>query len=295
MTRSLVRASFAFTLLIAACSERAGDGDASSAVAGIAGPRATSASGSGGPDAAPATSGQKLIRTGELRIRVADVGPATRIADSIGRTFGAFMADTRISSDAGEGREARLVFRVPSERFMETVVAVRTLGEVQSETTTTEDITKAYADLATRLAVGEQTVARLRALLDSRTAKLADVLAVEKELARAVTELEAMKGERRFYDQQVAVSTLTLVLVERSHARLIQLTAPVSRAWESALDVLGTSLSALLYVVVFALPWLLLGLAVRWLIQRAGVRGGPFGAPRARPSQIPPPRPTSGD
>jgi len=211
---------------------------------------------------------QKLIRTGELQIRVSDVPRASHAADSIARAHGGMLADSRVSQDAGDARQAQLVFRIPSERFAEASAALRRLGDVRTETVNTQDITKEYADLDTRLAVQQQTVARLRGLLDTHTAKLSDVLDVERELARSVSELEQMKAARRFYDQQVALSTLTLVLFESTGSRGTRLTTPVANALRGALEVLGISLAGLVYAVVFLLPWLLLAAAAWWLAQR---------------------------
>lgn len=64
--------------------------------------------------------------------------------------------------------------------------ALRSLGDVKQDGVSTQDVTKDYADLDTRVAVKEQTVAPLRGLLDSRSANLSDVLDVERELSRAV-------------------------------------------------------------------------------------------------------------
>jgi hypothetical protein len=145
-------------------------------------------------------------------------------------------------------------------------------------------VTKEYADLDTRLAVKEQTVTRLRSLIENRTAKLADVLEVERELARAVTELEEMKGARRYYDQQIALSTIKLSLVDHNAPRSAQLTGPVGAAFHNSLDVLGTSLSGVIYLITFLLPWLALIVPVWWLAYRwrthakqnsAGSAGGP--------------------
>lgn len=226
---------------------------------------------------------QKLIRNGELQIRVSNVQHASQAADSIARAHGGLLADSRTSQDAGEGRQAQLVFRIPSERFAEASAALRQLGDVRTETLNTQDITKEYADLDTRLAVQQQTVTRLRALLDTHTAKLSDVLDVERELGRAVSGLEQMKGERRYYDQQVALSTLTLVLFESSGSRATQLTTPVANALRGALEVLGNSLAGVVYAIVFVLPWGLLATAAWWLTRRwrgqpSRVRVPPVGA-----------------
>jgi hypothetical protein len=229
---------------------------------------------------------QKLIRSAQLRIEVKDVQQAVRSADSLVRQRGALVADSRLSQDAQDRRQAQLVIRVPSDRFAETIVALRQLGDVREEVLNTQDVTKDYADLETRLAVKEQTVARLRSLLDNRTAKLSDVLEVERELSRAVTELEQMKGEQRFYDQQIALSSLTLTLVDRAASRAVQFTGPIAAAFHRSLEVLGNSLAGLIYLITFLLPWVVLAIVLWWIVMRWRARGhrGPRNPTPAPPS-----------
>ena len=212
-------------------------------------------------------SAQKLIRNGDVRIQVRDVPAALRLADSIARAQESLMADSKTSQDAAGKRSAEVVIRVPSARFAAVVQSLRSLGDVQNESINTQDITKEYADLDTRLAVKEQTVARLRSLLDTKTAKLADVLEVERELGRAVEELEQMKGERRFYDQQVALSTIHVSLFERLPSQMAQITSPISDAFQSSMQVLGSSVGALIYLVVALVPWVAVTLGIVWLVK----------------------------
>ena len=218
------------------------------------------------------TAAQKLIRSAEMRIQVKDVRAAVQLADSIARTHGGMLADNQLSQDAQDRHESQLVLRVPSDRFAETVAALGQLGEVKTEAVKTQDITREYADLATRLAVKEQTVARLRTLLDTRTAKLADVLEVERELARSVTELEQQKGEQRFWDRQVAMSSIAVTFEERAAPRGLQISGPVASAFRSSLQVLGNSLAGAIYVVTFLLPWGMLAVATWWIVTQVRKR-----------------------
>jgi hypothetical protein len=209
---------------------------------------------------------QKLIRTAEMRIQVRDVTVALRLADSLAQSAGALIADSRTTQDGDGKQTADVVLRVPSAGFAPLLRALRGAGSVKAESIGTQDVTKEYADLETRLAVQEQTVARLRALLDSRTAKLADVLEVERELSRTVAELEMMKGQRRYYDQQIALSTIRLTLFERMPSRITQITKPIADALSSSLEVLGSSIGTIIYLVVALLPWVAVALGIVWLV-----------------------------
>jgi len=216
---------------------------------------------------------QKLIRSAELRIEVKDVGKAMLAVDSIAKERGALIADSKENLDAQERRSTEMVIRVPGDRFLESITALRRLGKLTSESVKTEDVTKDYADIETRLAVKEQTVERLRALLDNRAAKLSDVLEVERELARAVTELERMKGEKRFYDQRIAISTISLTLFDDTTPRGVQFAGPIASAFRGSIAVFANSVSALVSVVAYLLPWLVLALLlwrpIKWLKTRS--------------------------
>lgn len=277
----------ATVLLAVACSERASSpkaaSTASSAERMVAPAASAPVADQRASTAAPSFwATQKLIRTGEVRIQVRDVPTALRVTDSIARSQEALVADSRTSQDEEGKRSAEVVLRVPSQSFASVLQALRTIGTVQSESIATQDVTKEYTDLETRLAVKEQTVARLRGLLDTRTAKLADVLEVERELGRAVAELERMKGERRYLDQQIALSTLRVSLFERVPSRITQITQPISEALRSAMRVLGTSVGALVYLVVALAPWGLVALGIAWLARRLRRRFRP-GSSGARP------------
>jgi len=122
--------------------------------------------------------------------------------------------------------------------------------------------------------VKEETAARLRRLLTDRTGKLSDVLEVERELSRVVTELEQLKGERRYYDQRIAVSTITLTLFEPGALLRPGSTAPIKEAFGQALHVLSTSLSWLVYLVTFLAPWLLIAGLGWWVVRLVRARRG---------------------
>lgn len=221
-----------------------------------------------GPGASSATywSAQKLIRTADLRIQVKDVPAALHTADSIAQSVRALVADSRTTQDSDGKRTAEVLLRVPSQDFAGLLRALRGVGTIKAESIGTQDVTKEYADLETRLAVKEQTVTRLRALMDNRTAKLTEVLEVERELGRAVAELEQMKGERRYYDQQIALSTVSLTLFERVPSQLSQLSKPIGSAIENSTKVLGSSIGTIIYLVVALLPWIAVALVVVWLV-----------------------------
>lgn len=210
---------------------------------------------------------QKLIRSALIAIEVASVEEALDELDTVAARRDALVADTRIEQYGASNCRATLTVRVPASSFDGMLRDVRGLGDVESESTRTEDVTKAYADLGTRLSVKRQTEQRLRDLLSSRTGVLAEILQVERELARLVGEIEQLAGERRYYDHRIAVSTIDIELWESGAALGLDVFAPVGDALADSLSVLAKSVGALLYLTAFLSPWLLVGAPI-WLIAK---------------------------
>jgi hypothetical protein len=218
------------------------------------------------------TSARKVIRNTTLSLEVRDAEAAVLLVDSLTRRFNLVVADARITRRENRRQAAHYVLHVPAPEFDATLVSLRALGEVQSENGAAEDITKEYTDLETRIAVKESTVQRLQALLATHTAKLSEVLEVEQEISRAVTELERMKGERRFYDTQIAMATITVDIFEPVVVGPLHATPSMTVALRQSLALMGTSAAKAAYFVAFVAPWALLAILLLWGAHLLGLR-----------------------
>jgi hypothetical protein len=221
---------------------------------------------------------RKTIRTAEIRIQLDDVGGAIRAADNIAAAAQGFVASSQRSQGDDSYSEASLIMRVPADQFAGALAALRGLGRVRVDNTDAEDVTRSYNDLAIRLAVKRDMVTRLRALLTNRAAKLSDLVEVERELGRAITELEQMEGERRFMDNQIAMSTIHVSFYHAPIAGPGGVLDPVTVALRDALKVLGRSLAGVISVTVFLTPWAVIAL-VFWSLWRLRRRNALPAAP----------------
>jgi hypothetical protein len=212
------------------------------------------------PGRAPGLAGTfaalKLIRTAQVSVEVAKYEAAAAEVARVAETFGGYVAESKLSSGREEHRSGSITIRVPADRFVAALAALKGVGKVRAESVSTQDVTKAYTDLETRLRVKRDTADRLRELLRTRTADLPDVLNAERELARVTEEIEQMEGERRFYDQQVAFSTITLALAEPQAVVEPGVFTPIGHALRDSLQVLAQSLAALVYILVALAPWM---------------------------------------
>jgi hypothetical protein len=174
------------------------------------------------PPPAPGTSAhvpvpteRKVIRNGTMHVEVERIDPALEALRAHVAAVGGYVAGESSSArSGGRARVASMTLRVPAARLDETVAKVRTLGQELSLTITAEDITEQYFDLEIRLRTQRDLETRLRQLLDRPSNRLTDLLEIEREVARVRGEIDQMEGRKRYWDNQVGFSTLTVNLVE---------------------------------------------------------------------------------
>jgi Domain of unknown function (DUF4349) len=226
---------------------------------------------------------RKLIRNGQLTLEVRDYGEAADRIAAVARSRGGYVADGQSARGEHDRRQGVLTLRVPAEHFEEAVAALKGLGRLLAESVSVQDVTRAYMDLETRLRVKRDTEGRLRDILRTRTAKLSDVLEAERELARVAEEIEGMEGERRYYDQQVAMSTIAVTLREPAPVLQSGVLQTSGEALRDSVRLLAASAAVLLYATFALLPWLAVlapaALVMRTLRRRRVTSGGTRGGP----------------
>jgi uncharacterized protein DUF4349 len=209
----------------------------------------------------------KVIRSADLRIQVRDVASAARGADDVAHARQGLLADSHVNLAEHAPGEARLVLRVPADGFDAALDGLRRLGTVRGENESAGDVTREYSDLETRLAVKEQTAGRLRDLLANRTGTLNDVLTVERELSRVVSELEQMKTQRRDYDRQIAMASIAVTFYTPGAEGLAALRVSLAESLSQVTDVLAGSISTVVYLVTFITPWVVLAVLGWWCVR----------------------------
>jgi hypothetical protein len=161
---------------------------------------------------APARDSRSIVYKGDITVRVQDVSGRAAAASTIATAADGFVAgDNRRSG--GEDASADLILRVPAKEFGPTVDKLAKLGTEADRSIGTEDVTDKSADLDARLASKKASVERTRALL-SKADRIADIVAIEGELASREADLGSLEAEQRALADQVTLSTITLHLVK---------------------------------------------------------------------------------
>ncbi len=216
------------------------------------------------PTASP--SGPMIIRTASLALVTKEFDNARPVMEGIVRRHQGYIAQLSLSGPSGQERTLTATLRVPANQLDAALAELRKLGRVEQESQGGEEVTQQYVDLVARLSNARNTEQRLIEVLRQRTGKVADILAVEKEIARVREEIERMEAERKSLEKQVSLATVQLRLSEEARKALEP--APASTGtllWNAMVEGFREAVEEGLGLVLFLLrygPSLLLWLAL---------------------------------
>lgn len=155
-----------------------------------------------------------IIRDGSVSVRVDSLEPAIAAVQAMTTSLGGYVGNTQFFAGVRQTRSATLELKIPAARFDAALAGLEPLGQVESVNTTAQDVGEEFTDVSARVTNSQRLEDRLVSLLATRTGKLEDVLAVERELARVREEIERYTGRLRYLRNRIAISTLTVTVHE---------------------------------------------------------------------------------
>jgi hypothetical protein len=214
---------------------------------------------------------RQVIVTGWVTITVEEpvdaAAEAVRITESVG---GRVDGRTEYAPVDGDKGSATLTLRLPADDLTETLDRLKALGDVQEVSLNSSDVTMVTQDLDARISALSASIDRLLALL-ATASDTETLITLETAISDRQAQLESLESERRYYADQVSLSTVTLNLVSVADAPAVE---PVTfidglvAGWNSFV----AFFSGLVVVIGVLIPWLLLAgvvtavvlLLVRW-------------------------------
>lgn len=263
-------ATLAALLLVAGCGAQGDAGAPAPMPMSEAAPAPADAA-AAGPIDKGSVIGPQVITTAWLTLRVdtvdSGIAEVSALVDGAGGTI-----QQQDLTTADGAQTATMVVRVPAAGLDAFLAQVQDLGTVENASRQATDVTQQRIDLDARITALTASVSRLRELLD-QAASVADLVAVETELANRQAELEGLTAQRDYLADQVALSTVTITLLPTVRAGGAQ--APGFLAGlQNGIAALGASIGIAITALGFLLPFLLIlaviAIPVAWvLIRRA--------------------------
>jgi len=173
------------------------------------------------PTPAAAAIHQPMIaRSVSLTIITKDFASSRASLEAILARHHGYSAQLTASTAENAPRSITASLRVPANELAAALAELKTLGHVETESQSGEEVTQQHADLVARLKNSRETEQRLQAILLQRTGKIADVLAVEEEISRVRGEIEQMEAEQKSLEHRVDFATIELRISEEYKAQL---------------------------------------------------------------------------
>ncbi len=163
---------------------------------------------------------------------------------------------------------ASLYVRVPPRNVEIFLSGLAKNGEVMQHGRDSEDKTSQVVDTDARIKNLTELRDRLRAMLADKAAKFKDIIDVERELANTQSQLDALSSMRKVLSQETDLVAVNIDFVAAQGITEQGFFAPVARALKDAGRVMMESFGAVITFVMSALPWLLIGIPVIWLVRK---------------------------
>lgn len=206
---------------------------------------------------------RQVVYTAEASVEVDHAAAAaTTLRKQTVAASGYVLTDVR-----DEGR-ATITLKVPPTAFDATMSGLDKLGKVRHRSVAAADVTAELVDLDARIRSAKLSRDRMEQLM-AKAIKVSDVIEIESELQQRDALVEQLTGQATMLKHQVALSTVTVQLFERSEAVVDDTnTTPAEglRAGWVALVNTGRAIAVLLATL---LPWIPVLLLAAWLARRA--------------------------
>ncbi len=208
----------------------------------------------------------QVIKTGYLQIDIPKdkVNEAMGDATVLASRFGGFVVASSVQETGGT-----VTIRVPSARFEETLTAIGDLGEVTGQEISGEDVAATVIDLEARLRHATAQEAVMVRLMDSATT-VEDTIRVQRELEGIQLQIEKLRGQLRYLDDQTSFSTISMSFTELGAPVPNEPTA-IARAWDVAVQTVEAIASGTMIGLAFAVPVTMV-LALLYLVLRPVIR-----------------------
>lgn len=152
-----------------------------------------------------------IVRNGDISLVVEDVNQAMQAISQLAGGFNGYVVSSSISGEE-EDMRGWITIRVPDESFEPALADIRELAvRVESESTSSQDVTEEYIDLAARLANAEATEQEFLTLLE-KAEDVEDILRIYESLSRVRQEIEQLKGRMQYLERTSSMSLISVYL-----------------------------------------------------------------------------------
>ncbi len=225
-----------------------------------------------------ADSPRSVIRKATLELAVPDTRDTFAKCQHLLRLdLGEFVEGSTLTGQGNDAR-AQLTLRVAASRMDEVLNSLRTLGKIDSENATGDDVSAQVVDLDARLRNERQVETEVLKLLESRKdAQLKDILELRDKLSSIRATIEQLQGRRDTLGRQISLASILVLIrpdtsekpVPKPSSLFDGFSNEMSTAWTSGVNALTQTIAFLIRIAIGGLIWWLLLFAAIAITRRA--------------------------
>ena len=189
---------------------------------------------------------RKRILNAYLEMRVQDVTATEKELTRRTIAAGGWIVSSSFYLD-----ELTLAVKIPADKYDSFLSDSEILGEIESKSVSSDDVTEYYFDLKNRIKNKKILQNRFREYLE-KADSMEDILAVERQLNDVTTEIEKLEGSFRGLNRDIDYSTITFQLSP-------SVTETVSRgipSFSRTFSTLGYKILSFFYYLFFGVIYL---------------------------------------
>jgi hypothetical protein len=176
------------------------------------------------------------------------------------------------------GINATMQIRIPANALTAFLKFLQTLGKEEAESISSEEITKEYKDIESRLVNAIKQMKQLEIIM-SKAQKIPELLEVQRQIDSVQERIEQFKGQLSYWDQQVSLSLVDIDIRQTQKAQAIenkptwnvfsleQLGKLIKYSWINLAKVIVIILQGILISIPYLLLMLILFLIIKKLIR----------------------------
>jgi hypothetical protein len=221
------------------------------------------------PGALPPSTTRPQRYAAELTLEVAgadELSRATQRALSVTRSLGGYVVETSFDTQGDSGTSS-LVLRVPTAKVQEAIVRISELGTIVSQRVSIEDLGAQIDELGRQEAVLAGEIARLEKQLARDDLTPEERAVYRARLVEARSELAQVRAAQAQAREEARFATVSLALRTEEGAAVPATPSRIDTALDEAASILAWEGIAVLYALVIAGPFVLIGVGL-WLAAR---------------------------
>lgn len=198
--------------------------------------------------------GTKIVKSGSIEVSIKKGSVGSKYDDVVEL----IPNGGYIESSESTPTSSTLMIRIPADKLDSTLVALRKLGNVKSESIGSTDHTWQSVDYDARLKIMREREAVLNELL-KKAASASETASIQEQIFALRTDIETLQGQKDVLESQVALSTLTVTLTEKgAKAATPEKRSMIAKAWETSAGALLTSVGGIMIVFTSLFPFMVL-------------------------------------